>query len=107
MRLYMQLVSCLTLVISSSLATHAPAQGAGQAVLPVVGSSHSGGSKILPSSHIEGIVPKSARNSFGKVNSAIPLAWTPTKFQQVFDGAELPTTRSIAYIAAAKDTLLS
>src|SRR5688572_25415266 len=36
-------------------------------------------------------VPASLANAFGNSNNNIPFSWSPTQYQQVFLGSELPT----------------
>ena len=111
----MKLLSSFTLCLS--LASLASAQGsaipgetpfsskAGMAA----GQINNGGSNILPSKHIEGIVPKSERHRFAWRNGGqhIPLSGQPTKYQQVFDGTELPALLVIRVIAFRQDEVFS
>src|SRR5262245_54624995 len=37
-------------------------------------------------------VPASLANAFGNSNNNIPFSWSPTQYQQIFDGTEIPLT---------------
>ena len=53
------------------------------------------------------VLPASLSGSFGNNNSSIPFSWSPTQYQQVFDGTEIPASYTMTGLGLRQDELFS
>ncbi|MFQ5504613.1 MAG: hypothetical protein ACE5F1_07445 [Planctomycetota bacterium] len=73
------------------------------APVPPVASTAAGGGSIGIPQGAPVIVPAAQATAFGNSNNNIPFSWTPTRYQQVFLGSELPATHIIQTVALRQD----
>ena len=85
-------VAPLVALLSASVL---PAQSRGETPAPSGVPGASSAPLLAGPQNLTGTVPAAFRTGFGNTNNNIPISWTPTRYQQVFLGSELPTKLAI------------